>query len=156
MHKMFEFLCDELKSLEKKLESGQPLSMAELEYADKLTEIKKNLLKIEMLEEDSEYSYAMGGNAGRGGNRGGGNRGNGGRSNEGGSYYSMNDGAIGSYRGSYARGRGNNARRDSMGRYSSEGYSRAEDDFMEDLRELMDNAPDDQKRQKLQRLISEM
>ena len=136
MHKIYDYLCDELKALEKKVESGQTLSMNELEYLHKLTDTKKNLLKIDALEEDSgEYSNARDGR---------------------GSYaYSM-DGR--SYRGgsSYARGRGRNARRDSMGRYSSEGYSRAEDDFMEDLRMLMDSAPDDQKRQKIQKLINEM
>lgn len=145
MHKIYEYLCDELKALEKKAESGQQLSMAELEYLNKLTETKKNLLKIEMLEEDSEYSNATGG---RGGNRGGG------RSNA--SYaYSMDDG-MDMRGGSYARGRGRNTRRDAMGRYSSEGYSRAEDDFMEELHELMHKAPDDHKRQKIQRLIDEM
>lgn len=143
MHKIYEYLCDELKSLEKKAESGQQLSMAELEYLNKLTETKKNLLKIEMLEEDSEYSNAMGG---RGGNRGGG------RSN---SYYSMDDG-MDMRGGSYARGRGRNARRDAMGRYSSEGYSRAEDEFMDELEELMRKAPDDAKRQKIQHLIDNM
>lgn len=60
------------------------------------------------------------------------------------------------YRGSYARGRGRNAKRDSMGRYSSEGYSRAEDDFRMDLQELMQDAPNEQVRQKLQRIMSEM
>ena len=135
MHKMYEYICDELKALEKKVESGQTLSMSELEYLHKLTDTKKNLLKIDMLEEDSEeYSNA--------------------RDGRGSSAYSM-DGR--SYRGgSYARGRGRNARRDSMGRYSSEGYSRAEDDFMADLRMLMDSAPDDAKRQKIQRLMNEM
>lgn len=147
MHKIYEYLCDELKDLEKKAESGQQLSMAELEYLNKLTETKKNLLKIEMLEEDSEYSNAM---SGRGGNRGG-NRG-GGRSN---SYYSMDDG-MDMRGGSYARGRGRNARRDAMGRYSSEGYSRAEDDFRADLEELMAMAPNDQIRQKMQRIMSDM
>lgn len=141
MHKIYEYLCDELKDLEKKAESGQKLSMAELEYLNKLTETKKNLLKIEMLEEDSEYSNAMGGSYARGGNRGGG------RSNN---YYSMNDG-------SYARSRGRNTRRDAMGRYSSEGgYSRAEDDFRADLEELMVMAPNDHVRQKLKSLIGEM
>lgn len=149
MHKIYEYLCDELKDLEKKAESGQQLSMAELEYLNKLTETKKNLLKIEMLEEDSEYSNAMGG---RGGNRGG-NRG-GGRNNA--SYaYSMDDG-MDMRGGSYARGRGRNARRDAMGRYSSEGYSRAEDDFRADLEELMAMAPNDQIRQKMQRIMSDM
>jgi len=150
MHKVYEYLCDELKALEKKAESGQKLSMAELEYLNKLTETKKNLLKIEMLEEDSEYSNATGGSYGsyaRGGR--------GGRSNA--SYaYSMDDG-MDMRGGSYARGRGRNARRDAMGRYSSEGgYSRASDDFMMDLRELMEDAPDEHKRQKIQRLINEM
>lgn len=132
MHKIYEYLCDELKTLEKKAESGQGLSMAELEYLDKLTEVKKNLLKIEMLEEDSEYSNAM----------------------DGGSY--ARGGRGGSYRSSYARGRGRGARRDSMGRYSSEGYSRAEDDFMEDMRELMASAPNDRIRQKMQSIMSDM
>lgn len=140
MHKIYEYLCDELKSLEKKAESGQQLSMAELEYLNKLTETKKNLLKIEMLEEDSEYSNAMGG---RGGNRGGR------------SYYSMDDG-MDMRGGSYARGRGRNAKRDAMGRYSSEGYSRAEDDFRADLEELIAMAPNDQIRQKMQRIMSDM
>lgn len=132
MHKIYEYLCDELKDLEKKAESGQGLSMAELEYLDKLTETKKNLLKIEMLEEDSEYSNAM----------------------DGGSY--ARGGRGGSYRGSYARGRGRGARRDSMGRYSSEGYSRAEDDFMADMRELMASAPNDRIRQKMQSIMSDI
>ena len=134
MHKIYEYLCDELKTLEKKAESGQGLSMAELEYLDKLTETKKNLLKIEMLEEDSEYSNSMDGSYGRGGR---------------GSY-------EGSYRGSYARERGRNARRDAMGRYSSDGYSRAEEDFRESMRSLMADAPNDHIRQKMQSLMSEM
>lgn len=132
MHKIYEYLCDELKDLEKKAESGQELSMAELEYLNKLTETKKNLLKIEMLEEDSEYSNAM----------------------DGGSY--ARGGRGRSYRNSYASGRGRGARRDSMGRYSSEGYSRAEDDFMADMRELMASAPNDRIRQKMQSIMSDM
>lgn len=54
---------------------------------------------------------------------------------------------------SYARGRGRNARRDSMGRYSSEGYSRAADGIVDDLRELMNDAPDDRIRQEIKTLI---
>ena len=53
MHKLYEYACDELMELEKKADKG--LSAAELEYADKLTELKKNILKIEMLE-DEGYS----------------------------------------------------------------------------------------------------
>lgn len=62
-------------------------------------------------------------------------------------------------RGSYARGR--NARRDSMGRYSREGgpydgYSMGDDDFRMEIKELMQDAPNEQIRQKLQRIMSEM
>ena len=60
--------------------------------------------------------------------------------------YSRNGG---SYRYSYARGR--NARRDNMGRYSNV-YSRGS--MVEKLHELMEDAPNDQIRQDIQRLIS--
>ena len=52
--------------------------------------------------------------------------------------------------GSYARGRGRNARRDSMGR-----YSRADDMVME-LRELMEDAPDERTRQEFERFIKKV
>lgn len=155
MHKLIEYVCEELETLEKKAAKGS-MSAAEIEYADKLANLKKNLLKGDELYsemEDGEYSGAMGGSYQRGG-RGGGNRsGNrgGGSSNRGGSY----DG--GSYEGgSYARGRGRNARRDSMGRYSSEGYSRAADDVVERMRDLMQDAPDEQTRQEIQNLVNRM
>lgn len=155
MHKLIEYVCEELETLEKKAAKGS-MSAAEIEYADKLANLKKNLLKGDELYsemEDGEYSGAMGGSYQRGG-RGGGNRGGnrgGGSSNRGGSY----DG--GSYDGgSYARGRGRNARRDSMGRYSSEGYSRAADDVVERMRDLMQDAPDEQTRQEIQNLVNRM
>lgn len=140
MHKLYEFACAELEELEKKAgEKG--LSAAELEYANKLTEMKKNILKIEMLEDEgysAEYrddmmSYAKGGN--RGMNRGGNyNRG-----------------------GSYSRGRGRNTRRDSTGRYSREGgYSRAVDDIVEQLEDMMEEAPDERTRMEIKKLIDKM
>lgn len=97
MHKLIDFACDELEQLEKKAEKGG-LSMSEIQYADTLAHMKKNLLKGEMLMDESEYS---------------------------GDYYNE-DGMSHRYNGrSYARGRGANARRDSMGRYSSrDRYSR--------------------------------
>ena len=62
-----------------------------------------------------------------------------------------------SYRGSYARGRGRGARRDSMGRYSSErGYSRASDEMVMELRELMDDAPDQQTKQEMERIVKRL
>lgn len=66
------------------------------------------------------------------------------------------------YSGNYANGdnesyndyRGRSMRRDSMGRYSRR-YSR-HGGMAERLRDLMEDAPDERSRQKIQRLISEM
>ena len=69
--------------------------------------------------------------------------------------YSGDDlmGSMRSYRGgrSYARGRRGSVRRDAMGRYSN-----ADSDFMADLRDLMNDAPNDQMRHKIQSILSEM
>lgn len=122
------------RELEKFAKQGD-VSVNTLEKIHKLSDTYKNLCKIEMLEEESEggYSEARGG---RGGNRGGG------RSSYemGGSSY--DDDMMYSER----RGRGRNAKRDSMGRYSSEGgsyeggYSQAKDDMMMMLGEMMEDA----------------
>lgn len=135
MHKLYEYVCDELKSLEKKAERGN-LSMQEVQYADTLAHLKKNLMKADEMIEDEygEYSmayYPMTSYAEEGGGRGRG--------------------------GSYARSRGGNARRDSMGRYSRErGYSMAEDNFRMELEELMEDAPNEQVKRKMRELMQEM
>lgn len=148
MHKLIEYVCEELESLEKKAAKGS-MSAAEIEYADKLASLKKNLLKGDMLYdevmEDGEYSGNMGGmsyqRGGRGGNRGG-NMGGG--SYDDGMSYARGDG----------RGRGRNARRDSMGRYSSErGYSRDGQEMADQLRDLMEDAPDESVRRDIERLL---
>ncbi len=141
MHKLIEYICDELDELERKTEKEGKLSMAEIQYADVLAHMKKNLLKADEMWEDSEYSmdngmsyresYAEGGNRSRS-NRGG----------------------------SYARGRGRNARRDRMGRYSYErgGYSRAEDDMDDmimELREMMGDLPQE-KQKEVQRFVQKI
>lgn len=60
----------------------------------------------------------------------------------------------GAYDGSYAR------RRDSRGRYSGDGYSRdgysRDGDMVAELREMMENAPDDRTRQEFERFIGKM
>lgn len=144
MHKLIEYVCDELEALEKKAAKGS-MSAAEIEYADKLASLKKNLLKGDMLYEeagmDGEYSGNMGGGMSyqrgdRGGNRGG--------TYVDGMSYARGDG----------RGRGRNARRDSMGRYSSEhGYSRDPQDMADQLRDLMEDAPDESVRKDIERLL---
>ena len=99
MHKIKEMLMKELYEYEEKAKksSGGKLSAGDLETLHKLTDTVKNIDKIEMLEEDGGYSedgHYMG---------------------EGRIYgTSYDDGS------SYARGRGRNAKRDRLGRYSSD------------------------------------
>lgn len=138
MHKLIEYVCDELEELEKKADKGGKLSMSEVEYADKLAHLKKNLLKGEELYEESEDGYS-------------------------GRYDGRYDGGM-----SYARGRTGNVRRDSMGRYSSRGYSRDGRDGMRDgysmdahmmadkLRDLMADAPDETTRRDIERLVKKV
>ena len=118
------------RELEKFAKQGD-VSVNTLEKIHKLSDTYKNLCKIEALESDEGYSEArgrMGGTYMRGS--------------------SYDDDMMYSER----RGRGRNAKRDSMGRYSSEGgsyergasyddgYSRAKDDMMSMLGEMMEDA----------------
>ena len=137
MHKLIEYISDEIMSLEKKAGSGK-LSMQELQYADTLARVKKNLMKCEEMEGGEGYSgnYSERRYSTRGG-------------------YSRNDGR--SYDGnSYdGPGRGPNAARDRFGRYSSTGYSMDGEDMIAELRELMEQAPAD-KKQEFQRFITKI
>lgn len=129
MHKLIAYVCDELEELEKKADKGG-LTANEIEYADTLAHLKKNLLKGEEMM-DGEYSgmyrdmpresYARG-------------------------EYSRGDG-----RGSYAQ------RRDSRGRYSSErGYSRDGREMADRLRDLMHDAPDESVRRDIEHLLQKV
>ena len=120
--------------------AGGKLSAGDAEYVDRLAHIWKSAKAIIKMEEEAEmddgYSERM---YSRGYDRG--------------SYRgSYNDG------GSYAmgRGRGRYANRDSMGRYSSnDGYSRG-GNMVDELRDMMQDAPDQETRQEMQRLIQKM
>lgn len=137
MHELYELKDKLLQELEEY--GAKELSAGTLDVVDKLSHAVKNLCKIiEMKEDEEEYSGDMMGGMGgtsyaRGGNRGGSRGGRG---------------------GSYARGRGSNAKRDSMGRYSSErGYSRDGEDLADQLRDLMEEAPDETIRRDMERLL---
>lgn len=94
MHKIKEMLMNELYEYEekaKKMPNGK-ISAGDLQTIHKLTDTVKNIDKIEMLESEDGYSEDTD---------------------------FMGEGRL--YGMSYARGRGRNARRDSMGRYSREG-----------------------------------
>lgn len=125
IEKIKKMLCRELEKFSMKAE----LNVTDLEKIHKLSDTIKNLDKIKMLEEESEgYSEAR---MGRGGSR-----------------YSYDDDMMYSER----RGRGRNAKRDSMGRYSSEGgyaedyrggmysYDDAKDHMMSKLGSMMEDA----------------
>ena len=132
MHKLMDYICDELEELERKADKDGKLSMSEIEYIDKLAHIKKDLLTSEAMWESSDYSEAGGE-----------------------SYpYTRNGERTNAANGAYARGRGRSARRDSMGRYTSR--RSYDDDMMSELYELMEKAPDGKKRQKFQEFIAEM
>lgn len=155
MHKIKKALMDELYEYEEKMKkSGSNISGAELEKIHKLTDTIKNICKIDMLEEEDGYSQD-------------------------GRY--MGEGRIygTSYDDDYsmARGRGRNARRDSMGRYSSDddysmdggmsntrggrggrGYSRddAREMLIEKAEKLMPMAKDEESKKAIKRLIKEL
>lgn len=117
-------------------QSKKGISSSNLDVVDKLTHTIKNLCKIiEDMEESGGESYGMYGSYARSGQNGSYRSGN----------YSRGEM-------SYAdnRGRGSNARRDSMGRYSSAG------DLVDELRDLMDSAPDQKTRSELDRFIRKM
>lgn len=132
LYKLKEMLCKELEEYGSKGE----LTGGTLDVVDKLAHALKNLDRIieskEMSEDGSYYD--------------------GGQGNRGGSYNSYTGG-------SYARGRGRNARRDSMGRYSSRrggGYSRAEnEEYVEQLQEMMRELPQEAQTH-IQKAIQEM
>lgn len=119
MHKLINYVCDELEGLERKSDKNGKLSMQEIQYADTLAHLKKNLLKAEEMSGDNEYS-----------SRGYSRR----MSYDEGSYYPEE--RFVRPDGSYARGRGSGAKRDSMGRYSSESV---DDHTKEKLREMIEN-----------------
>lgn len=124
MHKLIDFVCDELEDIEQKASKGE-LSISDVQYADTLAHLKKNLLKSEEMMEEFDAGYSSEMRPVDGTMRGG--------SYRGGSY--RYDGGM-----SYARGRGSRAKRDSMGRYSSErGYSRDAADMTAELQEMMDD-----------------
>ena len=135
IEKIKKMLCKELDEYAMK----QKLTGGDLDMIWKLTDTVKNLDKIEMLEEESEgYSEARGGMRGR-------------------SY--MHGSSYDDMMYSERRGRGRNARRDSMGRYSSDmdedysemrtdrRYSRddAKDHMMNKLGEMMTSADEEQR-----------
>lgn len=145
LHELCETISREIGESNEKIRSaGGKLNAGDVDYIDKLTHALKSIkATIAMMEDEDGYSSAMhpdvmgGSYARRGYSRNG----------------SYRDGNGGSYRNSYARGR-MNARRDSMGRYSGN-YSR-DDGMVEELRSLMEDAPNEAIKRDIQRLVDKL
>lgn len=128
-------LCQELEEY-----GDKELSAGSLSTIDSLAHTIKNLDKIIEKYEEDDYSGAYDGSYDDGNM----NRNMNGTSRR----YSMRrySGARGD-----GRGRGRNARRDSMGRYSRDGKMMAQE-----LRELMEDAPDERIKMELQKVIQKV
>ena len=148
MEDLKDLLCAELEDYAEKGKKSGKMSMGDLDSIHKLTDTVKNIMKIDILKEETGYS-------------------------EDGAY--MGEGRIygTSYDGydrgaSYARGRGRYAKRDSMGRYSRDdgymrrdgrgmrdGYSRDEGKayMMEQLEDRMEDAEKPAEKEALRRCM---
>ena len=151
MHDLKDLLCAELEDYAEKGKKSGKMSMGDLESIHKLTDTVKNILKIDMLEDESGYSE------------------DGAYMGEGRIYGTSYDDGMrrgGGY--SYARGRGRYAKRDSMGRYSRDdgymrrdgrgmrdGYSRDEGKayMMEQLEDMMEDAEKPAEKEALRRCM---
>lgn len=131
MHKLYELKEKLMDELEAYADNGK-YSKEDVEAIKYMASAVDHLCNI--MEDAEEYSNAMGRSYARGGNRGG---------NRGGRSYAQ--------------------RRDAMGRYSRDGrmmntaagYSMA-GDMAEELRDMMQDAPDSQTRQEIQRIVSRL
>lgn len=128
MHEIYEL--KERLCDELKEYGKKELTSGSLDAIDKLSRVVKNLGKIIDKYEESEYSYENG------------------MPYTDGMSYARNGRRSGRY--SSAR------RRDSMGRYSRRGYSMDNKEMIEELRDLMNDAPDDRTRQEFQSFIDKM
>ena len=127
LHELCEILDRDIKEMNRKVrEAGGKLNRDTLDYVDKLTHALKSVKTVIAMEEESGYSHAYGDKTGR---------------------VHWADGTVsyGDDDGHSYRGRGSRAKRDAMGRYSSDsygGYSRddARHEMMHELHELMEES----------------
>lgn len=133
MKKLYELKEKLMRELEE-LSMQDTMNMSTLDTIDKLSHTIKNLCKIIEDAEGGSYSRAY---------------------SRGYSQMDYPEASYGMMPYSYDdRGRGTQAQRDSMGRYSSRGYSR--NGMADNIRSLMAEAPDERTRQDLQRIMDRM
>lgn len=131
MYSVCEKLSDELENANRRVEKSGKLSTADIEYLDKLTHAIKSVETIIAMKEarEGEEEYSRDYPRYR--------------------YYDHEGN-------SYARGRTGNVRRDSMGRYSEDNYSRDNKDMVHELRDLMNMTTDEHTRKEIQHMIDDM
>ena len=146
MEDLEDLLCAELEDYAEKGKKSGKMSMGDLDSIHKLTDTVKNVLKIDMLENETGYSE------------------DGAYMGEGRIYgTSYDDGMRRGVGYSYARGRGRYAKRDSMGRYSrDDGYMRRDGGYsrddgkaymMEQLEDMMEDAEKPAEKEALRRCM---
>ena len=146
MHDLKDLLCAELEDYAEKGKKSGKMSMGDLDSIHKLTDTVKNIMKIDILKEETGYSE------------------DGAYTGESRIYGTSYDGYD--REASYARGRGRYAKRDSMGRYSRDGgmsyrggmrggYSRDDGKhyMMEQLEEMMEEAEKPAEKEALRRCM---
>ena len=126
MHKLYELKKKLMNELEDYSENGK-FSKEDVEAIKYTASAIDHICNILETADDEEYSMAMG-------------------SGYDGPYMRGNNPGM-----SYARGRGRNARRDSIGRYSSAG-----EDLAAQLRGMMQDAPDERIRSEIERLANKV
>ena len=144
LHEICEIIMESLEDAKDKLrKSSGPVSVGDADYVDKLTHTVKSIkTTIAMMEAEDEGGYSGGYNPRMG------------------TYYDNRNGrsyAGGNHDG-YGMSHAGRRNRDSMGRYSREGgYSYHDNmtDIVEDLRGMMDQLPEE-KRREVQRFVDKM
>lgn len=128
--------------------NGKFRSKDEVEHVYKLMDIAKDIYCIWQYEEEMEDGYSE---ASRESYRGG-------RSNDDYSMARRRSRGGRQSRNDYARNDYNDSYRESNRSYRRGGYSRddAKEEYVEELREMMQNAPDEGTRQSIQRMIQQM
>lgn len=127
MDKLCNYIDEELEEIEEKVSQGGKLSGAELEYADKLAHLKKSILTNEAMED----SYS-------------------------GMYYRENGQSMTNNGGRGGRGGRVNSRAYYEGTRRNYSRGEAREDFREQLEDLMNSAPDEHSRRKVEKLMNEM
>lgn len=141
MHELIKYIDDTMQEYEDKVARGGDLSSKDVECLKDLAKTKMAILTNEAMENESYDGYSRDGDMRDG------------YSGRGRVYYD------GGYSGRIGRGRGSNAKRDSMGRYSSRGgysYADAKEDMIAELKELAKKAPDEKTKQELEHFANEM